>query len=209
MQRYGYWPYEVPPAAHLFRQHVGLSRNAPATSALFSSCGLNAGLQLVQRERRCRLRGLQRLEKPWKGGLELLLCSLRKAREDPFQDVLEQRRNTVIVPLLVVVLGVDLVVVAPLLLGVHVLGSVCTAAFSTTRLCLHDAPIEDPSAAKLSGALGPAAAAVRNCLLFVRHFATVSLAAIPSTAFTNQPRFRMHGGQQALCDSVQTKAKNT
>ena len=74
------------------------------------------------------------------------------------------------------------------------MGWACTAAFSAVRGFLHRAPVEDPSAAKLSGALGPAATAVRICLLNVRHIFRVSLASIQSVAFTNQPRLRMHGG---------------
>ena len=55
---------------------------------------------------------------------------------------------------------------------------VCTAALSTVRISLHKTPIDDPSAAKLSGALGPAATAVRIGLSGVSsNFSTVSLAA--------------------------------
>ena len=103
-----------------------------------------------------QLRGLRWSEKPWEGGLELLLCGLREAREDLFEYVLELGRDIVVVPLLAVVVGVVLEAVTPLLLGVHTAGSVCTTAFGTVRLPVHDAPVEDPSTAELSGALDPA-----------------------------------------------------
>ena len=52
-----------------------------------------------------------RLEEPWEGCLELFLSILREGRKDLFEGVLELRRHTVVVPLLVEVLGVVLVVV--------------------------------------------------------------------------------------------------
>ena len=88
---------------------------------------------------------------------ELLLCSFRKGREELFEGVLELRRNT------------RVHVVAPLLLSVPgelFVGWVCAAALSTVRISPHETPVEDPSAAKLSRAFGPAAG--QFCLL-VRH----------------------------------------
>ena len=74
-----------------------------------------------------------------KGGLELLLRAFQKGGEDLFEYVLELRRNTLVVPLLLDVLDVIFV------------GRVSTAAFSTIRLSLRKTSVEDPSAAKLSG----------------------------------------------------------
>ena len=87
--------------------------------------------------------GFWRLNERWKGGLELLLCRLREAREDLLENFLELRGTTVVVP-------------PCCSLGGYALPH--SAQFVPP---LHKLPIED--------AFGQAATAVRTGLLDVRH----------------------------------------
>ena len=106
-----------------------------------------------------RLRGLRHLNQSWVRGFELLLLLQRKLGEDFLEEFCHERH----------------VVVARLFLGVLLVGRILASAFCTVRVSLHQPPIEDPSAAELRRALGPAA--VRTGLLDSRHvFATTFLA---------------------------------